>query len=777
MTGKSKICTLVLLLYVTEVAGAMVNNSECPVILETSNGTTGPKPVLEKHESALLILLGFGGFSVILALIHNAIRKHVFHDKNNLDTTFDAGGDVSTSLTAVTVASQLFWPADILQSATITTKIGIAGPFWYSVSVILNIFIFPIFSVYFKTRAPGAKTYLQIINARFGKKAHIVFCCFALVTNMVIMTALLLAGKSTIQSLTKDISDEYILLIMATLFGSYSLIGGIGTTFYVSYFNACLIFISLAVFIVNVLHNNDSDNKNIGNAARMYNVVSCVQGPAENTGSSFLTFRSGVGIIYGVVGFFAASAVTYCDQASWQSRIAAKPMQGVWGFILAGFMWLAIPSTMATTTGIAYIAISAENSTHLLTPDQIDHGLVTPFIAEKLLGPTGGIMILTILSMALMSTGSGEVMAISSIIVYDIYQIYVRPFRKGLPGTHCILCGKHVRLPKSDILVPLTTNTNSKEDSDTPASDNTHCDCQPVANCHQCDEDMRRCAVKRTYDAIPLHRCTVHGQYRTYQNVLMDFKNWCIVWVTVGIIPFGMIVFAIGIDLNWIFYVGAIVTIPCYPAVILSIVWVKATSQGLIAGGILGLLIGLAAMLGTASTYEGGLNNFLLNTSQDYSILAGSCCSFGFSLVGCMIVSFYTHTIKTDADADAEWKKIFDIDNPLHPWELNLRQDLKQHVYDKKPSYNQVEATFRKAKITAYVCGGLSICLVTFVIPGIMASFPVLNETQFEIWVGLTQAWAVVMGAIAIVAPPVEEILNIRKQYRKNREHGIPYPI
>ena len=65
---------------------------------------------------------------------------------------------------------------------------------------------------------------------------------------------------------------------------------------------------------------------------------------------------------------------------------------------------------------------------------------------------------------------------------------------------------------------------------------------------------------------------------------LYEFKNWCIVMVTAGIVPLGLVVFASGIDLNWIFYAGAIVTIPCFPAVMLSIIWVKATSHGLIAG-------------------------------------------------------------------------------------------------------------------------------------------------------------------------------------------------
>lgn len=73
-----------------------------------------------------------------------------------------------------------------------------------------------------------------------------------------------------------------------------------------------------------------------------------------------------------------------------------------------------------------------QRKVHAKTPAKcclIIPGLVTPYIAEQVLGPAGGIMILTILSMALMSTGSGEVMAVSSIIVYDIYQTYIRPFR------------------------------------------------------------------------------------------------------------------------------------------------------------------------------------------------------------------------------------------------------------------------------------------------------------------------------------------------------------
>lgn len=56
-------------------------------------------------------------------------------------------------------------------------------------------------------------------------------------------------------------------------------------------------------------------------------------------------------------------------------------------------------------------------------------GLVTVFMAQSEMGLAGSYMVLTMLIMAVMSSGSGEVMAISSIIVYDIYQTHIKPFR------------------------------------------------------------------------------------------------------------------------------------------------------------------------------------------------------------------------------------------------------------------------------------------------------------------------------------------------------------
>ena len=81
-----------------------------------------------------------------------------------------------------------------------------------------------------------------------------------------------------------------------------------------------------------------------------------------------------------------------------------------------------------------------------------------------------------------------------------------------------------------------------------------------------------------------LFRCPQHGEYRMYQDSLVAFKSWCILWVTLALVPFGLLVHAAGLDLNWVLLTGCIVTIPCFPGVVLSLVWVKASAVGLAVG-------------------------------------------------------------------------------------------------------------------------------------------------------------------------------------------------
>ena len=76
-------------------------------------------------------------------------------------------------------------------------------------------------------------------------------------------------------------------------------------------------------------------------------------------------------------------------------------------------------------------------------------GLVAPVVGQTLMGDTGEVMVALMVMMAVTSTGSAEVIAVTSILVYDIYQVYLKvsesmaprnTLSKTHPLTICYYC-------------------------------------------------------------------------------------------------------------------------------------------------------------------------------------------------------------------------------------------------------------------------------------------------------------------------------------------------
>ncbi|XP_052720836.1 uncharacterized protein LOC128192294 isoform X2 [Crassostrea angulata] len=708
-------------------------------------------PILEKHESALLMILGFAGFSIVLAIIHNSIRKYIYKDAHSLDTVFDAGGKVTLSLTAVTVTSQLLWPADFLQITTITITSGIGGCLFFVLGIVLDILLFPILSVELKTKAPGAKTFLQIIYTRYGKPAHVVFCCIALFANIVTITALLVAGKSAISVLTKDASDEFIAFVLAVLFGSYCFLGGLGTTFYISYFNTAITFVGLIAIVVSIAYTdniNESMSKYVSIDA-MYDAMSCIKSTEGNYEDSLLTFRTRSGAIYGLSLFFMATSLSFIDQANWQSRIAAKPVQGVIGFFIAAIMFFCLPATIALPATLTYASMAYENGTHFLSQNEIVNGFITPFVLEKIMGSTGAYLLITSITMALMSTGSGEVMAVSSIVVYDIYKVYINPFRRLLTPTSCILCGLQKVGGKHEV-----------------------CSCPTSAECIDCSKDMKR--KSKTRDFAVQYTCPIHGDYRHYEDLLMHHKSWCIVWVTISVIPYALVVYASNINLTWVIFFMQGTISPFAIPLLLAIIWSRCTSSGVITGCVVGLIGCVAANFVVSEVvYEGGLSNFFINTIQDYSLLAGCVAGISLSSVCTIVTSLLTNKIKTEEDVAHEWDKTISINNPLNPWQRLYEEELAQFPPGTKPTAAIMGQIFRSARNVA-VYGGLSfVFLFLVVVPAVVLSFGVLTREQFSSYLTFSYVICFLAAVFVVIAPPTEEMYQIVKTWKSSRNTEI----
>jgi urea-proton symporter len=93
--------------------------------------------------------------------------------------------------------------------------------------------------------------------------------------------------------------------------------------------------------------------------------------------------------------------------------------------------WFAVPFGFATTLGLAAVALT-DNPAYPTCPNnmissQISSGLSGPFVAVALLGKSGSIALLLTLFMAVISSSSSELIAVSSILTFDIYKKYMKP--------------------------------------------------------------------------------------------------------------------------------------------------------------------------------------------------------------------------------------------------------------------------------------------------------------------------------------------------------------
>ena len=66
-----------------------------------------------------------------------------------------------------------------------------------------------------------------------------------------------------------------------------------------------------------------------------------------------------------------------------------------------------------------------------ITNDEASAGLVPPATALHILGDGGATLILIMLFMAVTSTGSAELIAVSSLVAYDVYRAYINPEATG----------------------------------------------------------------------------------------------------------------------------------------------------------------------------------------------------------------------------------------------------------------------------------------------------------------------------------------------------------
>merc|ERR1719454_1981578 len=159
-----------------------------------------------------------------------------------------AGRNVGVGLTAAVIVSQWTWAATLLMSSNMGWRVGVSGPFWYASGATVQILLFAILAIQVKRRASHMHTFMEIVKARFGTFTHVVMICFALTTNVIVTSMLLLGGAATIEDLTgmSKLTAAFLIPILSCWI--YTMYGGLRAPFFASYVHTTVIFIMLLTF-------------------------------------------------------------------------------------------------------------------------------------------------------------------------------------------------------------------------------------------------------------------------------------------------------------------------------------------------------------------------------------------------------------------------------------------------------------------------------------------------------------------------------------------------
>jgi hypothetical protein len=119
------------------------------------------------------------------------------------------------------------------------------------------------------------------------------------------------------------------------------------------------------------------------------------------------------------------------DTAFWQKSFASDVNSTVPAYDLASIVILAVPWCTGTIIGLSARAI--ENNPvwvlypNTLTEQQVNSGMVMPYVLKSLLGTGATEGLLVLIFMAITSTVSSSMIAVSSIISLDFYRTYINP--------------------------------------------------------------------------------------------------------------------------------------------------------------------------------------------------------------------------------------------------------------------------------------------------------------------------------------------------------------
>ncbi|RAK94910.1 sodium:solute symporter family protein [Aspergillus ibericus CBS 121593] len=384
---------------------------------------------LVTQGTAYGLLIGLGVLFCGVILVAIQVQKaYLSEDSGTSEMFMVANRSVGTGLTASAVFSSWMWINETVLSAAMCYRYGLAVPLWWGSGLCFQIALMAALGVMAKIRVPHAHTSLEITRMRYGWVGHVIYMVLNLTNNVFGCASMILTGSQLIHGVSgMNFVAATILIPLGVVL--YTAVGGLKATFLTDFLHTTVALILIIYFTLSVL-----THPAIGGLAGLYDKVVATASEnyiPGNFDGSLLTMKSKGAIIWGLILKFGNLALVVMDTAFWQKSFASEVNSTVPAYNLAAVAVFGIPWGLGTVIGLSARAL---HHTPIwptypidITTTEVSQGMVMPYLVKALLGDSGMIAFFVLLFMALTSTVSSSMIAVSSILSFDMYKTYVNP--------------------------------------------------------------------------------------------------------------------------------------------------------------------------------------------------------------------------------------------------------------------------------------------------------------------------------------------------------------
>ncbi|KAJ5567768.1 hypothetical protein N7535_007074 [Penicillium sp. DV-2018c] len=391
------------------------------------DGPSTVEPPLSQTVGYIVVVLIGAIIALGMMLVTKVLKKTAREDNKKTEMFMTANRTIRTGLTASAVISSWLWSTALLGSSFVGYDYGIAGPFWFAAGCSPMIVFFALLGISCKRKIPEAHTSLEVVRIRYGHVAHIVFMILCLVNNIFACANMLLGAAAVITAVTgmHIIAATFLLPVGVTV---YTFVGGIKATFLTDYFHTAIIMIIACYFSVKAFSTDQIGS--VGNLFELVQAAATRHPVAGNQDGTYLTMTSKSAILFGILHTLCNFGLVIMDTSYFIKAFSASPSAVVPGYTIGGIAYFAIPWALGTV--MSSVALGLENQPNFptfprrMTATEVGNGLVLPYAAQTIAGKGGAAAVLLITFMACTSTLSAQVIAVSSILSFDVYREYFK---------------------------------------------------------------------------------------------------------------------------------------------------------------------------------------------------------------------------------------------------------------------------------------------------------------------------------------------------------------